>query len=63
MADRALVAIRMEFVSTMIAPLLIEAQENGRKLSMDDVPQSVMDAAREIAEFEDQDKPKVLVTS
>lgn len=62
MADRGILAIRMKFVSTMISPLLVEAQENGGKLSLDDVPKSVLAAAREITESEDQDRPKVLVT-
>ena len=47
--------IRMEFVSTMICPLLLSAQENGRQLSLDDVPASVLEAAREITEHKGQD--------
>ncbi|MYC84092.1 MAG: hypothetical protein F4X18_01050 [Acidimicrobiia bacterium] len=57
------ISIQMEFVSTMIAPLLIAAQENGKHLSMDDVPPSVLQAAREITEHEGRERPRILLAS
>ncbi|MDE0137550.1 MAG: hypothetical protein OXM57_05350 [bacterium] len=61
MSPQSEIGILMEFVSSMICPLLVEAQENGRQLSLEKVPASVLEAAREITEHEIT--PRVMVAT